>query len=358
MANLALPDSTSPTSLGWKGADGKYRPEFWTACLAATAVGGLVLYFWSILVPWLINMLTDTLHMAYLAGLLIGILYLLFGKRPRLIFRVLIRKLTSLFVAVYPIEIIEDKLLQMKKRKEKMDQMISLVRGAMERLKRVMGKNQNDYTTGMQQAIQAHKMAGTAEDATIAARMELQTRLQARRAQRRQDANIGYANLLERITKLYNFLTRYSDNVQFLVEDTQDEIDQKKTEYETTQSAFGAMKQAMSVIRGNATEEDIYDQAFAQIETTISTQLGMMDDMQRISQNFMDGMDVEKGAVDERALDALNAFEQKLLSSSKDPAFKMLTTDMSKKQSVPVPAKASSVGGGQFNTSEFDDLLK
>ena len=349
---LALTDGNfNPAS--WKGPDGKYRPEFWTALLAASAIGGVVLYFWGVILPWMIGMLTDTIHAAALVGILIGACYLVFGKRPRLMWRVLLRKLTSIFVSVYPIEIIEDKLLQMKKRKAKMDEQIGLVKGTIERLQRVMNKNQNDYATGMRQAAQAHKTATTAQDADEAARMELQTRLQARRAQRRQNANIGYASLLERIQKLYKFLTRYSDNISFLIEDTQDEVDQKKAEYETTQTAFGAMKQAMAVIRGNATEEDIYDQAFTQIETTISTQLGMMDDMERLSQNFMDGMDVEKGAVDEQALDALNKFEQKLITAGADPNLKFISTDMSKKTPVSVPVKTA-VGGGD----SFEDFLK
>lgn len=351
---LALPDKAlDPGS--WKSPDGKFRPEFWTALIVIAAIGGLTLWFWGLIVPFIVGMLIDTVHTAALVGVLVAAAYLIFGKRPRLMWRVILRKLTSLFVAVYPIEIIEDKLHQMKVRKAKMDEQIGLVKGSVERLQRVMQKNQADYATGMGRAAQAHKMATSAQDADDAARMELQTRLQARKAQRRQNANIGYASLLERIQKLYKFLTRYSDNIEFLIEDTQDEIDQKKTEYETTQTAFGAMKQAMAVLRGNATEEDIYDQAFTQIENTISTQLGMMDDMERLSQNFMDGMDVEKGAVDEDALKALNAFEQKLLSAGSDPNLKFMTTDMSSKKPVAVPVKTAVAGGAP---SGFEDFLK
>lgn len=351
MAQLALPDNTNPSS--WRGPDGKLRPEAWTAGLVFAAICGLVIYFWGVVVPWVVDMLTDTLHAVYLAGLLCAILYLVLGKRPRLMFRVLIRKLTSLFVSVYPIEIIEDKLLQMKKKKATFDNLVGLVKGAIQKLQRIIQQNQNAYAAGMQNAAQAHKMASNAQDADEAQRMELQTRLQARKAQRRQNANIGYANLLDRLQKMYKFLTRYSTNIDFLIEDTTDEIEQKKTEYETTQTAFGAFKQAMSILKGSATEEDIYDQAFAQIENTISTQLGMMDDMQRLSQNFMDGMDVENGAVDEQALQALNSFEQKLLASNTDPAFKMVTTDISKGKQQPQPVLV-----GANSSSSFDDFLK
>jgi hypothetical protein len=351
---LALPDNINPAS--WKGPDGKYRPEFWTGLIVVAITLGLGVYFADAVFLWLSTMLTDFIHMVILGLEALALLYLIFGKRPRLMWRVLLRKATSLFVAVYPIEIIEDKLLQMKKKKSVFDNLVGLVKGAIEKLQRIMQKNQSEYAAGMNRAAQAHKMAQSQEDAEEAQKLELQKQLMARRAQRRQNANIGYASLLDRLQKMYKFLNRYSNNIDFLIEDTTDEIEQKKTEYETTQTAFGAFKQAMSILKGSATEEDIYDMAFAQIENTISSQLGMMDHMQELSENFMRGMDIENGAVDQQALDALSAFEQKLITPGADPTLKMVTTDMSKKQPVMVPVKTAVAGSAPLN--DFEDLLK
>lgn len=336
--NISLPESTDIKSF-WS------RPEGKTGMIVLAGIVGSVLYFWGLLVPFLVSMLVDTLHMAYLAGILAGGLYLVFGKRPRLMYRVILRKLTSLFVAVYPIEIIEDKLLQMKKRRDKMNEQISLVSGSITKLKRVIDQNKSEATRGFGLASQAKKMAGSAADENQQHAMELQMKGQARKAERRLQSNVGYQTLLDKLTKVYGFLSRYATNIDFFIDDTQDEINQKKTEYETTQTAFGAMKQAMAVIKGNATEEDIYDQAFQYIEDSVSKQLGIMDDLQRVSQNFMDGMDVQTGAVDDHALQALNAFEQKLLTSG-DKDFTMVTQD---KKAIPVPVTSS---------IDFSDLLK
>ena len=341
---LTLPESTDIKSF-WS------RPEGKTAMLIYGGIIAVCVFFWGEIVPWILNMLEDTLHMAYLVGILGAAAYLVFGKRPQLMFRVLVRKLTSLFVAVYPIEIIEDKLLQMKKRRDEMNKQIGLVNGSITKLKRVIAQNHADAVKGFGAASQAQRMAGVAKDQTEQLRMQLAMKSQARRAQRREQSNIGYQNLLERLTKVYNFLTRYAVNVDYFIDDTQDEIDQKKTEYETTTSAFGAMKQAMAVIRGNATEEDIYDQAFDQIENTVSTQLGMMDDLQRMSQNFMDNMDIENGSVDEAALQALNAFEQKTLTAGSTE--QVMTADKGKL--VPIPVS----GQRAVNSSDdFSDLIK
>lgn len=344
--NLSLPTSSDVKSF-WSRPEGKMAIGIYAAI-----IGGVV-WFWGLVVPFLVSMLTDTLHMVYLAGLLGSVLYLTLGKRPQLMFRVLVRKFTSLFVAVYPIEIIEDKLQQMKKRRDKMNEQIALVNGSITKLKRQIDQNASDAAKGFGMAEQAKRMAGASQDDEAKFRMQLQMKQAANRAQRRQQANIGYASLLERLQKVYKFLTHYATNVDFFIEDTQDEINQKKTEYETTQTAFGAMKQAMAVIKGNATEEDIYDQAFDQIETTVSTQLGVMDDLQRVSQNFMDGLDVQNGAVDDSALQALNAFEKKALTDG-GTDFQMVTADRGKAP-VAVPVAMNS---GASNGDDFNELLK
>lgn len=348
-SNLALPDSNTDIKSFWS------RPEGKTAILIYAGIIGAVVWFWGLIVPYVLNMLVDTLHMVYLAGLLGAILYLVFGKRPQLMFRVLVRKFTSIFVAVYPIEIIEDKLLQMKKRRDKMNEQIGLVNGSITKLQRKMQQNAADATKMMGQASYAKRQAGSVQDAEAAFRMQMDSKKAANAAVRRQNANIGFAKLLERIQKVYKFLTHYATNVDFFIDDTQDEIDQKKIEYQTTMEASGAMKQAMAVIKGNATEEDIYGQAFDYIETSVSTQLGIMDDLQRVSQNFMDGMDIENGAVDDAALQALNAFEQKALTAG-NTDFQMVTGDK-KQAAVPVPA-AAGTSKWPVNNDDYGDLLK
>lgn len=343
MDNLALPNSTELKTF-WS------RPEGKTALLVLVLIVGSAVWFWGLIVPFLIGLLVDTLHMAYLAGLLAALLYLAFGKRPRLMFRVLMRSLTGIFVSVYPIEIIQDKLAQMKKRRDKMNQQIALVNGSIVRLQRKMADNNADAQKRFGMASQAQRMAGQTQDTEEQFRMQMAMKKQANAAARRQSANIGYAKLLERIQKVYKFLTHYATNVDYFIDDTQDEIDQKKVEYETTMAASSAMKQAMAVIKGNATEEDIYDQAFDYIETSVSTQLGIMDDLQRVSQNFMDGMDIENGAVNDSALKALNAFEQKALTAG-NTDFQMVTGDKTPK-AIPAPVK------WPVTNHDFEDLLK
>jgi hypothetical protein len=83
------------------------------------------------------------------------------------------------------------------------------------------------------------------------------------------------------------------------------------------------------------------------IESDVSKKLGIMDDLQRVSQNFMDGLDVQEGAVDDQALKALDAYENKLLTSG-DSELQVMTKTST---AVPVPAGRRPVAGGDDYSS-------
>jgi len=68
--------------------------------------------------------------------------------------------------------------------------------------------------------------------------------------------------------------------------------------------------------------------------------LGEMEDFQRLAQNFMDTIDLENGAVETEALQKLDAYEQKLLTSGdSDTAFLLPGATV-----APVPVAESELG--------------
>jgi hypothetical protein len=247
------------------------RPEGKVGALILLLIAGLGIYEYSLMLED-ITKLEDTHHMVVLGCVLVAMGWLLFNKTSHMMFRVFMRVFTGLFVSVYPIEIIEDKLTKMKKRLDKMNAQISEVSGQIVTLQRVMANQENDRHW------------------------------------------VGCATLLQKLQGIYSFLSKYAAHIDFFIDDTTDEVEQKKIEYKTTNTAFGAMTMAMKVMKGNATEEDIYGQEMDYLESEVSRKLGIMDDLQRVSQNFMDGLDVQEGAVDPQALQALNDYEHKLLT--------------------------------------------
>ena len=125
----------SPTSLAqsaksfWGRPEGKVGITF-----LAVVFGGVFLYTWSKILGWLISMLADTIHLAMLAGILVAIIFVLTNWRTHLAFRLLMRWITGLFITIDPIGVLKDHLVEMKKRRDVMNDQISNVRGAKQRL--------------------------------------------------------------------------------------------------------------------------------------------------------------------------------------------------------------------------------
>jgi hypothetical protein len=314
------------------------KPEGMTGAIFLVAGAAAVVYGWGIIVTFIVAMLASTVTMVLLGAILAALLWLIFSKRSHMMFRVIMRSLTSLFVAVYPIEIIEDKLSQMKKRREKMNAQISEVNGQITTLQGIIAKNAQYANKQMALASYAHKELGHIQDQTEQLRTQLAMKKAARQAQRRQNANIGYEALLNKLKGIYTFLSKYAAHIDFFVEDTEDEVQQKKIEYKTTNTAFGAVQSAMKVMKGSDVEEEMYDSALEEIDNQVGRKLGVMEDSQRVFQTFMDGMSLEEGAVDEQALATLNAYEQKLLTSGDMELPAMLPGNTA----TPVPVSKSS----------------
>ncbi len=312
----------SPTSLAqsaksfWGRPEGKVGITF-----LAVVFGGVFLYTWSKILGWLISMLADTIHLAMLAGILVAIIFVLTNWRTHLAFRLLMRWITGLFITIDPIGVLKDHLVEMKKRRDVMNDQISNVRGAKQRLEDVIAKNTQTAEQNMRLAEQAKKMAQTS-DADQKLRMELQTRLKANQAGRLQQSNVGYQQLLTKITTLYSLLTKWSTNVDFFIADTEDTVQQAEIQYKTINSAYGAFRKALAVFKGSAEENDLYDSTLENLAEQASMKLGEMEDFQRVAQNFMDTIDVQNGAVETGALAALDKYEQKVLTvGNPDTAF-------------------------------------
>ena len=87
--------------------------------------------------------------------------------------------------------------------------------------------------------------------------------------------------------------------------------------------------------------------------------LGEMEDFQRLAQNFMDTIDLENGAVETEALQKLDSYEQKLLTScDSDTAFLLPGATAAP---VPVAVPAQKVGDAPVaarGASDYGDMFK
>jgi hypothetical protein len=332
------------------------RPEGKTGMIFIGLAAAALVYGWAQIVPFIVSMLADTLHMVYLAAILGAILFVIFSPRTHLLFRLLMRAITGMIINIDPIGILKDHLSQMRKRRDVMSQQISNVSGQIQYLKDVINKNQALANENMRLAAHAKKLATSTADQNEQLRMALQMKAKANQAGRLQKSNLSYQQLLGKLQNIYDLLSKWAVHIDFYIEDTDNEVKQAEIEYKTINTAYRAYRTALAVIKGTGDEKELYNQTMEKLAEEAGRKLGEMEDFQRLAQNFMDTIDLENGAVETEALEKLDAYEQKLLTSgATDTPFLLpgataapVPVPVKKTGDAPSPAKSASDYGDMF----------
>jgi hypothetical protein len=332
------------------------RPEGKTGMIFIVLAAAALVYGWGMIVPFIVSMLADTLHMIYLAAILAAVLWVIFSSRTHLLFRLIMRWITGLIIDIDPIGILKDHLSQMRKRRDLMSQQISNVSGQIQYLKNIIDKNQALANENMRLAAHAKKIATSTADQNEQLRMALQMKAKANQAGRLQKSNLSYQQLLNKLQNIYDLLSKWAVHIDFYIEDTDNEVKQAEIEYKTINTAYRAYRTALSVIKGTGDEKELYDQTMEKLAEEAGRKLGEMEDFQRLAQNFMDTIDLENGAVETEALEKLDAYEQKLLTSgATDMSFLLpgataapVPVAVGKGPDSPAPVKSASDYGDMF----------
>ena len=346
----------TPTNLGQDLKSFWSRPEGKTGMIVILIAAAALVYGWGMVVPFVVSMLADTLHMIYLAAILAAVLFVIFSSRTHLLFRLLMRAITGMIINIDPIGILKDHLSQMRKRRDVMSQQISNVSGQIQYLKNVIDKNQAMANENMRLAAHAKKIATSTADQNEQLRMALQMKAKANQAGRLEKSNLSYQQLLGKLQNIYDLLSKWAVHIDFYIEDTDNEVRQSEIEYKTINAAYRAYRTAMAVIKGSGDEKELYDTTMEKLAEEAGRKLGEMEDFQRLAQNFMDTIDLENGAVETEALQKLDAYEQKLLTSGdSETAFLLpgataepVPVAAKKGSDAPAPAKGGSDYGDMF----------
>jgi len=349
----------TPNSLGENLKSFWSRPEGKTGMVFAVLLAGAVIYGWGMIVPFIVSMLADTLHMIFLAVILAAVLFVLFSSRTHLLLRLLMRWITGLIINIDPIGILKDHLEQMRKRREVMAQQISNVSGQLQYLKNIIDKNHQLANENMRLAAHAKKIATSTADQNEQLRMALQMKAKANQAGRLEKSNLSYQQLLGKLQNIYDLLSKWAVHIDFYIEDTDNDVRQAEIEYKTINAAFRAYRTALAVIKGNGDERELYNTTMEKLAEEAGRKLGEMEDFQRLAQNFMDTIDLENGAVETEALQKLDSYEQKLLTSGdSDTAFLLPGATVAP---VPVAVSAQKVGDAPVaarGASDYGDMFK
>lgn len=308
------------------------KPEGTTGMIFAVGGGGFLLYLLYKFLPFIITLMQNTLHAVFLMIALGSILYVIFDKRARTliwyVYKMIMKKLTGFFIDLDPISIIETYVESLQDNLSKMNEQIGSLKGQMSKLKRVIDENESSMKSNIEIANQA-KQKGK-NNIMI---------LNTRQAGRLQNSNITLGNLLKKMELLYRVLSKMYENASVLLEDIKSEVDVKKRERDAIRAGYSALRSAMSIINGDPDKKELFESAMQNIADDVGKKVGEMERFMEMSQDIMDGIDIQNGIFEDKGLKMLEQWEQEgdslLLGKDKN----LFISESNISEPIMVPAK-------------------
>jgi phage shock protein A len=215
-------------------------------------------------------------------------------------YKSVMRKITSVFITIDPIGILKNYIEDLEDNLSKLSEQIGNLMGQSKKLSRMHKENEEEITKQLKLAAKAKELGD-----------EKNMLLSTRKAARLKDVNENYAQLLKKMEILKRVLKKMYSNSEVLLEDTRDQVKVKEVERKAIRTSHSAMKSAMNIIAGNSDKRVMFDAAVEHIADDVANKVGEMERMMELSNDFMNTIDLQNGAFEEKGLQMLEEFERK-----------------------------------------------
>ncbi len=341
------------------------RPEgpFGMVALAALIVGGGIgLYA---ILPFLISLLTDTLHMIGLAAVLIAILWLVFNPTFRTavsnLFQNVVRFFASWVVETDPIGILRNNLDDMKKAKYNLDQTLQRFSGSDEKLQRSIAAKSEEINNLGRKAAKAEQMANAAADPMERERLSLQRQTFLEQAGMLMQGVKQLQALEDQTSKMLKTFQHWSQIADSKIQRTENKVNFLAEQRRMILDAKATLGVGQQLLRGNPEQLKMVDMALDYLEEDTSRTLGEIREFSRYTDKLLTDDQIESGAAADEAAAKFAEFNQKLLTSGNQSVgadmIHVPGMDVAAPASMPVPvagAAAPSVKSG----SDYDNMFK
>lgn len=326
------------------------RPEGVTGIITLAMVlvgGGYLLYTF---LPYLISLMQNAISAVLLFMVLGAIVYILLDPRFRnliwFIYRSIMRTITSIFIQIDPIGILNTYIESLEKNLSKMGSQIGKLRGQMRKLKDIIDGNEKERTNSLAMASKAKEKGK--QNILI---------LKTRKAGRLQESNLKLSDLYGKMEILYRILSKMYENSEVLLEDIKDQVAVKKMEREAIRTSHSAMRSAMNIISGDKDKRMMFDQAMEAIADDVSKKVGEMERFMELSENFLDGVDLQNGVYEEKGLEMLEKWEKEGLSLILGEEKNLLLTQ-GKSGIPPIDIEQPLPKGKKSDTNPYNSLFE
>jgi cation transport regulator ChaC len=279
------------------------KPEKVAGWLFVAALVGVGVYYWGQILPYLIDIIFDTVKL----GIGLGVLFVLFllatNKRIQTglwyMGQRIFRTAASIFVNTDPIGIMEDYISNTEKEARKMEAEVTNIEGAHELVKRKLAAN----------AAQVKEYLALADAASRQGEKDAAESYASRAAQiqdysqRLQPMATTTANVTVVMRQILKAAVRQIDNSKF-------KVNLLKDEYTLVKRTSSGMRAAMNILRGDPDKKYFFDLATDRVAEDMAQQLGQIKQAMRYSQEFVKEMDIQNGVMSEKGQRLLDKYQK------------------------------------------------
>ncbi|GAB3638211.1 hypothetical protein GCM10027422_38010 [Hymenobacter arcticus] len=306
-----LPADLSPTLPKWQQPE---KVAGWVVLGGAAAAG---VYYWGQIVPYLVDIVFNSVKLSIGLGVLFGLFLLVTNKRIQTGLwyagQRILRTAAGIFVNTDPIGIMEDYISNTEKEARQMEGEIGHIEGAHELVKRKLATNDaqmKEYLALADSATrQNEKDAAEAYASRAAQILDYNQRL--------QPMATTTASVSVVMRQILKAALRQIDGSKF-------KVGLLKDEYELVKRTSSGMRAAMNILRGDPDKKYFFDLATDRVAQDMAQQLGQIKQAMRYSQEFVKEMDIQNGVMSEKGQRLLDRYQKgdfnALLTNDKAPA--------------------------------------
>jgi rubrerythrin len=301
------------------------KPEKVAAWVFVAALAGMGVYYWGQIVPYLVDIVFNSVKLGIGLGLLFVLFVLATNKRIKAgmwyLGQRVFRTLAGIFVNTDPIGIMEDYISNTEKEARSMEAEVGHIEGAHELVKRKLDGNRQQMQEylAMADAAQRQGERDSAESyASRAAQLEDYNR-------RLQPMATTTANVSLVMRQILKAALRQIDGSKF-------KVGLLKDEYELVKRTSSGMRAAMNILRGDPDKKYFFDLATDRVAQDMAQQLGQIKQAMRYSQEFVKEMDIQNGVMSEKGQRLLEKYQKGDFNAimQDEPKVRMTTSQTTK----------------------------
>lgn len=293
--NISMGDNTKISP--WKKPGGTLG-----MIVAGVAIAGGVIVLNKIL-PFLIAMTTNIITLSLLVALLAAIAFLVTNKQFRKVFSmtyfIIMRKITGIIIEIDPIAIVERKIQEMNNKILEIQKQMGSLNGLIINNKRKLEDKKSEFENQIRR-LEEYKRQGKAAEAGVTERQVVRLKATIERQTKR----------LEDSNKWYEILKQLKRAAELTVLDTQNEVNDRKEEFESIKAQHKAFSSIMSIMKGNPDQMEDFNNAMNFMAYDITQKLGEMSNVIDETGGLLSQISVEDGVASQKADDLLQQYEK------------------------------------------------